>query len=164
MSVPDTYTVALAGEKDTDRLGRTLGKALAAGDIVGLVGPLGAGKTRLTRAVAAGAGVAPQVVVNSPSFTILNIYDTPDFALYHLDLYRLAGADDLESIGLADMLSGDGALVVEWFDRFPEAFPPDHLVVRIEDTGEDSRLLSLQPKGPFSEELAAEVIAAFSGD
>ena len=145
--------VEVGDEAATEKFGLALGRSLGPGDIVGLVGRLGAGKTALTRAIATGAGIPPSTVVNSPTFTILNIYDGPDIDLYHLDLYRIEDPEELEGLALADLLDSGGALVVEWFDTFPEAFPADALTINIEITGEDSRRLMMRAGGPNSEEL-----------
>lgn len=160
----DIHTVLCSTEKDTQTLGEALGEALAPGDIVGLSGPLGAGKTRLSRAIGAGAGVVQGTVVNSPTFTILNVYDTADCPIFHLDLYRLTGTDDLESVGLPDMLEGHGILLVEWFDTFPDAFPADHLHIRIEISGEGKRQFTLTAHGDASSDLLEEFRSVWSAD
>ena len=160
MDVEHTYAVVCTSEEETHHLGLLLGQALEPGDMVGFTGPLGAGKTRIIRAIAEGTRVLQGTVVNSPTFTILNVYDTPDFPVFHLDLYRLCGTDDLESIGLPDMLGGDGVLLVEWFDNFPDGFPADHLHVLIEITGQGQRQFSFTACGPASKELLAELAVA----
>jgi len=149
--------VLVVDEAGTENLGLSIGKRLVAGDVVGLVGDLGAGKTTLTRAIATGAGVSPDMPVNSPTFTIVNLYDAPRLQLRHLDLYRLESEDDLAGIGLADMLSGNSAMVVEWFERFPDAFPKDLLIIKIEPVGELGRRFALLPTGEAGWELLAEV-------
>jgi len=147
-----------AGDMDgTALLGRALGAALAAGDVVGLVGDLGAGKTALVREIASGAGVPEGTPVNSPTFTILNIYSGAEVRLVHLDLYRLGTPGELEGIGLADLLDERSALVVEWFDRFPDAFASDYLRIDIEVTGETSRRFAIAATGSGGRELLEEV-------
>lgn len=147
--------VEVGDETATEKFGLALGRSIGPGDVVGLVGRLGAGKTALTRAIAAGAGIPSSTVVNSPTFTILNIYDGPELDLYHLDLYRIEDLEELEGLALADLLDSGGALVVEWFDTFPEAFPEDALTVTIEITGESSRRFVLRAGGPRSWEVLA---------
>lgn len=151
--------VEVGDEAATEKFGLALGRALAPGDVVGLVGRLGAGKTALTRAIATGAGIPSTTVVNSPTFTILNIYAGPELDLYHLDLYRIEDPEELEGLALADLLDSGGALVVEWFDTFPEAFPEDALTITIEITSENSRRFVLQPGGPKSRELLEQLNA-----
>jgi len=151
--------VEVEDEAATEKFGLDLGKVLAPGDVVGLVGNLGAGKTALTRAIAAGAGIPASTVVNSPTFTILNIYAGPELDLYHLDLYRIEDPEELEGLALADLLDSGGALVVEWFDTFPEAFPDDALTINIEITSENSRRFILEAGGPKSRELLEQLNA-----
>jgi tRNA threonylcarbamoyladenosine biosynthesis protein TsaE len=134
-----------------------LGSHLRAGSILGLVGDLGAGKTALTRSIALGAGVPRTTVVNSPTFTIMNIYDRPRGRLLHLDLYRVADAEELEGIGLPDLLASGAPLVVEWFDRFPHAFPPDALVIEIGIREGTNRTLRMKAGGPLSAALLSRI-------
>ena len=148
--------VSVDGLDETTRLGRAVGAVLVPGDIVGLVGTLGAGKTTLTRSIAHGAGVQEEAPVNSPTFTILNIYDTPKFLLCHLDLYRLDSEDELENLGLPDLIAR-APLVVEWFERFPHAFPADTLIIKITREGDTGRKFELTPAGEDSEELLDEI-------
>lgn len=152
-----SHTITVQDPGGTAGFGRALGRLLAPGDVVGLCGDLGAGKTTLTRAIARGAGVPSKVPVNSPTFTILNLYEGEEVRLCHLDLYRLGDAMELEGIGLHDLLDERTALVVEWFELFPEAFDADHLRINIERTGEESRRFQLLTSGDASNELLAEL-------
>jgi len=149
--------IEVADLDGTEQLGRALGAALAPGDIVGLTGDLGAGKTTLVRSIAAGARVPPEAPVNSPTFTILNIYEAPDLTLCHLDLYRLAEADETEGLGLDDLMTGPAALLVEWFERFPHAFPEDRLELTITSLGPQGRRFSFNATGEAGQELLSEV-------
>lgn len=112
--------------EDTETLGRRLGARLLPGDVVALIGPLGAGKTVLARGVAEGAGA--QGYIASPSFVVVREYDGP-VRIYHADLYRLERAEDVFHLGL-DEYTERGALVVEWADRAPDLLPAAH--IRIE--------------------------------
>ena len=136
------------------RLGERLGRHLEPGDFIGLVGDLGAGKTVLVRGIATGAGV-PSSEVASPSFSIVYPY-RGRLPVYHADLYRVGDEDELYATGFFDLLA-QGATVVEWIDRVPEAAPPDHLMVCIERTGERARRVRLEPHGERHTELAAEL-------
>lgn len=140
------------------RLGECLGRLLEVGDFVGLVGDLGAGKTVLTRGIAAGAGV-PESEVASPTFAIVYPYRGRIF-VHHADLYRLADVDELYATGFFDLL-GQGATVVEWIDRVPEALPQERLVVRIERSGERGRRVTLEPSGARPDELARALVEAY---
>jgi tRNA threonylcarbamoyl adenosine modification protein YjeE len=122
----------------TARLGASIAAGLAAGDAVALWGELGAGKTTLARAILAALGVTEDVP--SPTFTLVQSYDTsPPVA--HYDLYRLRNARELEELGFEDALA-DGAVLVEWPERAPEALPPETLHVRLGtgDAGRKARL------------------------
>ena len=121
----------------TRRLGEQLGRLLDAGDVVALLGGLGAGKTAFVQGLARGLGVTSARVA-SPSFTIVNEH-AGRLPLYHVDLYRLEDAAALEAIGFSEYLARGGVAVVEWFDRFPDEQPADRLEVRIEVTGARTR-------------------------
>jgi tRNA threonylcarbamoyladenosine biosynthesis protein TsaE len=123
----------------TQKLGEELGRLLQTGDVVALIGPLGAGKTAFVQGIARGLEVrSPRVA--SPSFTIVNEH-AGRVPLFHIDLYRLSDPDELVEIGFRDYLGGRGVAVVEWFDRFPDEQPPERLEIRLEVTGERSRRL-----------------------
>lgn len=132
------------------RLGACLGRLLERGDFVGLIGDLGAGKTVFAKGVAEGAGV-PASEVASPTFAIVYPY-RGRVPIHHADLYRLADVDELYATGFFDLLP-QGATVVEWIDRVPEALPEEHLVVRIERSGARGRRLALEAKGARHEAL-----------
>ncbi len=134
---------------ETQALGRRLGALLEAGDVVLLHGDLGAGKTTLSQGIVA-AG-RPGIAVQSPTFTLINEYpataDRP--ALFHIDLYRLDGPDDLETIGLDDLLAtGAGVTLIEWPERLGEDLPEDYLLVLIEPAGPDTRRIEFRASPP----------------
>ncbi len=130
-------TVDSRSAAQTRTLGEQLAGRLQAGDVVVLQGELGAGKSELTRGIAKGLGVTE--TVTSPSFTILNVYESGRCPLYHFDWYRLESADELYELGLDEYLGGDGIAVVEWAERCPEALPEKTIRIRLETTGEESR-------------------------
>lgn len=109
-------------DKETIRLGQKIGILLSPGDVVALIGPLGSGKTCLTKGIALGLGVDPTMVVTSPSFSLVNEYKAGQM-LYHIDLYRLENISDILATGLEEYLFNDGVAVVEWADRLPEIMP-----------------------------------------
>jgi len=133
---------------ETLALGRLLGRAARAGDVLALVGELGTGKTHLAKGIAEGLDAAAAHEVASPTFVLCREYLDGRIPFYHFDAYRLRGSADLEAIGSAEILTGDGLSAVEWADRTPEALPPDHLEVRLEVTGEHSRRSHLRPTDP----------------
>jgi tRNA threonylcarbamoyladenosine biosynthesis protein TsaE len=131
--------------EETQRIGAQLACALQIPAVVLLRGSLGTGKTTLTRGIAQGLGLDDPSVVNSPSFTLVNIYRGV-CPIFHVDLYRLQGDRDLYSIGLDDFLGCDGITIIEWSERLQ--FPPEKAVsVEIEDAGEDRRVLHIAMPG-----------------
>ena len=130
---------------ETVRIGRALGKLLEPGDVVALIGPLGAGKTCLARGVAKGIGADPKTVT-SPTFVLINEYEG-GMPLYHFDAYRLSGAGDMYALGSDEYFSGGGACLVEWADRVEESLPEEHLRVLIEITGQSSRAIRFEARG-----------------
>ena len=113
----------------TYALGKRLGELLQPGDVVALVGELGAGKTQLVRGACEGAAV-PMEEVSSPSFAIVATY-RGRIPVHHADLYRIADEDELYSTGFGDLVGADGALLVEWADRIPTALPPERLTLTL---------------------------------
>ena len=134
-----------AGEEQTQALGRRIGAVLEPGDVVGLVGPLGAGKTQLAKGLAAGLGVADSRQVNSPTFVLVNEY-AGRLHVYHLDVYRLSGASELEALGFDEMCGGAAVVMVEWADRVRPALAADTLWVELSPTGATQRRLELRTR------------------
>ena len=131
----------------TRDIGQSLARQLRAGDVLLLLGDLGAGKSELTRGIAKGLGVAGPV--SSPSFTILNVYDDGAVPLYHFDWYRLNSEEELYEMGMDEYLGGDGIAVIEWPSQCPEAVPACHLAVHIAPVDEHTREITLEPNGGF---------------
>lgn len=127
---------------ETRAFGERLAAELRPGDVVLLEGDLGAGKSELARGVARGLGVTE--TVTSPSFTILNVYESGRVPLYHFDWYRLESAEELFEMGMDEYLGGDGIALVEWPGRCPEALPEKCLRIAIEQTGETERRITLK--------------------
>ena len=140
------WTRQSEGEADTIRFGRDLGRQLWPGSFVGLVGSLGAGKTTFVRGLGSGLDRAAAFEVSSPSYTLVHEYPT-DPPLFHIDLYRLLGLDDLESTGFWDYLDQDGIVVVEWMDRVEECMPDEHLVVQLKLKDESRRTIEARASG-----------------
>ena len=126
---------------ETKALGEKLASRLKAGDVVVLEGELGAGKSELARGIARGLGVTE--TVTSPSFTILNVYESGRCPLYHFDWYRLESEEELYELGMDEYLGGDGIAVIEWAERCPEAVPENVLRIRLEVTGGESRRITV---------------------
>ena len=126
---------------ETRALGEKRASRLKAGDVVVLEGELGAGKSELARGIARGLGVTE--TVTSPSFTILNVYESGRCPLYHFDWYRLESEEELYELGMDEYLGGDGIAVVEWAERCPDAVPENVLRIRLEVTGGESRRITI---------------------
>ncbi len=124
---------------ETRALGERIAERLRPGDVLLLEGDLGAGKSELTRGIARGLGV--KETVTSPTFTILNVYESGRVPLYHFDWYRLESADELYELGMDEYLGGDGIAVVEWPGRCPEAVPDTAVRIRLETAGENERII-----------------------
>lgn len=122
-------------QESTIALGRVLGTILQPGDVLVLTGDLGAGKTQLTKGIAAGMGVTDDVT--SPTFTIEMVYEGTSMPLYHFDLYRLDDPDQLEDTGLFDVLGGDGPCIIEWGEQFSDEIGPARLDVYVSRLDDD---------------------------
>ena len=109
-----------ANQEETEALGRKMASALVPGDVVAFFGDLGAGKTAMIQGIAAGLEISEPVT--SPTFTIVNEYHSGRMPLFHFDLYRLSGEDDLYDIGWDDYLRRGGVCAVEWSERAPSLF------------------------------------------
>ncbi len=151
--------VVSGSEAWTILLGRAIGMALRAGDVVLLAGELGAGKTRMVQGMAAGIG-AP-VTARSPTFVLVNEY-SGRIRLSHCDLYRISRLEEVEELALEERLH-DGALAVEWPERGGEALPQDALLVQIEvNPVSDERTIIMTPRGGRAYRLLGRVAAAWS--
>ena len=127
--------------EETQEIGVRIGCQLRPGDVVALIGDLGAGKTCLTQGIARGAGVYQDQTVNSPSYILINEY-AGKIPVYHIDLYRLQRLEDIVALGLEEYLEGDGICVIEWADRMRELLPENYIQVRI--TGEDEFIRAIE--------------------
>jgi tRNA threonylcarbamoyladenosine biosynthesis protein TsaE len=136
--------------EETRELGRQLSRLLRPGDVVGLVGDLGAGKTTLVQGVAAGFGVRGRVA--SPTFLIVHEYRNR-LVVYHVDLYRLA-PEDVETVGIHELFDEGGVVLIEWADRATHLLPPDTLWIRLEIVDDTTRTITLKPRGVRSREIA----------
>jgi len=134
----------LATAADTQALGRALGGLLRPGDLVVLVGPLGAGKTALTQGIGAGLGVREPVT--SPTFVISRVHRDGRIPLVHVDAYRLGGVADVDDLDL-DGSVGESVTVVEWGEGLVEQLADEHLLIRLDRRDDDVRTAVLEPHG-----------------
>ena len=116
-------------EEETVALGRELARSLPPRAVVLLVGNLGAGKTTLAKGIVAGLGAAAPEEVSSPTFTLIHEYGGG--RLVHVDLYRIDDARELRTLGLPDLLEREAVMLVEWGERFPHLWPPEHVEIHL---------------------------------
>lgn len=146
--------------EETFRFGRCLANILSAGQVVCLIGDLGAGKTLLVQGLADGLGIMDSV--NSPTFTILNVYEA-GFPIYHFDLYRLEDAAELFDIGFYEYTEGSGLSIIEWADKFPDQLPDEYLwielIANLENTNGNAneRMIQVRAQGARYEHLCEEL-------
>ena len=139
--------------EETEALGEAFGRAARGGELIGLVGELGAGKTCLVRGLARGLGIDPERV-HSPSFTIVTEYPGGRLPLAHVDLYRLEAPGE-QAPFLRDVLYGEGVAVVEWFDRLGPAAGDEALLVTLRFAPGGGRAIRLEARGARHELLLA---------
>ena len=131
--------------EETKCLGKKIGKLLKAGNVVALIGNLGAGKTVIASGLCGGLGVKEDYIT-SPTYTIINQYDGK-IPVYHIDLYRLKNSSELYNLGWDEYIYGCGTCIIEWADRAADMLPEEYLTVNIEVTGKNKRKITLQAKG-----------------
>ena len=140
--------VSLASLAATRKLGKRLAQALKPGDVLALVGDLGAGKTTLVQAIARALDVEDPGEVVSPTYTLVNEHSTPRGTLIHIDLYRLTDAESAVALGLAEQLERrDAIVIVEWADRFSGLIPghATWVTLRVGQSGERAATLRRSP-------------------
>jgi tRNA threonylcarbamoyladenosine biosynthesis protein TsaE len=153
--VPGSLVLTASTAADLQAIGARLGRMLAVGDVLGLVGPLGAGKTTFVQGLARGLEVPPDRHVASPTFALVNEHPGR-VPLVHADLYRIADARELDELGLSDAFDR-AAVAIEWLDRFPEAAPSDRLTIEIAIASDGGRRLAFLPSGARAEALVARL-------
>ena len=126
----------------TQQIAADFAATLRGGECIALHGDLGAGKTQFVRGLLQGLGGDTRSV-SSPTYLLLNVYDSGRLTLYHLDAYRIGGADDFEAIGFSELLEQGGVVVVEWASRVADLLPANHIPVQIEATGLRDRRIAL---------------------
>lgn len=134
--------------EETTNLGFQLGKLLTPGDIICLTGDLGTGKTHITKGIAKGLGIND--TITSPTFNIVNQYDSGRLNLNHFDVYRVSDPDEIYAIGFDDYIFSDAVSIIEWANYIEEILPKDFLHIYIEKDltkGEDYRKITLTPYG-----------------
>ena len=156
----------VATADDMRALGRMLGGALCSAGagalVIGIEGELGAGKTTLVSGILAGVGIGG--AIRSPTYTLIEPYEAAGLQLYHIDLYRLSGAREVEALGIRDLLDARAVLLIEWPSRADGALPTQDLSVSIEyqGSGAQRRLLSAQAHSSAGHKLLEQILAATS--
>jgi tRNA threonylcarbamoyladenosine biosynthesis protein TsaE len=125
------FAFKAATENETVRAGTALGKILGPSDVICLTGDLGSGKTAFTRGIARALNIKDHIT--SPTFTIVNEYEG-SMPLYHFDVYRTSGSDDMFEIGFEEYIYGDGITVIEWADMISDILPEEYIMVNIAPT------------------------------
>jgi len=146
--------------EQTRKIGMKLGELAAAGDVIFLVGPLGAGKTCLTQGIARGLGIHEYTA--SPTFVLVREYQGK-LPLYHIDLYRLDRIEEVTQLGLDDYLYGNGVCVVEWADKGLSVLPEEHLLIEMQIVSPMKRKLSFMPKGTRYSEMLSKLKSEGAG-
>ena len=133
--------------EDTFNIGYEIGKSAAPGSVYTLIGDLGVGKTVFTQGVAAGLGI--REAVNSPTFTILQVYDEGRLPFYHFDVYRIGDPEEMYEVGFEDYVYGDGVSLIEWANLIEDILPKEYIEVLIEKDlvrGTDYRRITIEEK------------------
>jgi tRNA threonylcarbamoyladenosine biosynthesis protein TsaE len=149
--------------EQTVQLGQHIGERLAPGDVICLSGDLGAGKTALTRGIAAGWGA--QEAVTSPTFTLIHEHHRAqdDQMLFHVDCYRLEGADDAWGIGLEDLLYGSHPVVLEWAEKVQDMLPAERLWIELSFLNGTQRHIHMTATGEHYRAIVEDVRAKIVG-
>ena len=127
-------------EAETEKLAENFAKSLHGGEVIAFRGGLGMGKTAFTRGLARGLGNSS--FVSSPTFAIVNDYGGNP-RLYHFDMYRISGIDDLESVGFFDYMNDSSVLCIEWSENIEFALPENTIYIEFERTGENERIITI---------------------
>jgi tRNA threonylcarbamoyladenosine biosynthesis protein TsaE len=127
---------------ETEALAADFAMRLRGGECIALHGDLGAGKTRFVRGLVSGLG-GDANSVSSPTYMLLNVYDSGRLVVYHLDAYRVNGSDDFESIGFSELLEQGGVVVVEWAERVTDLLPKQTIHIRIRAIDDRTRQIDI---------------------
>lgn len=153
----DYLEIDLDDEADTEALGRALADVLSPGTVVGLVGTLGAGKTRLVRAIAEALEVDPDAIA-SPTFVLIHEYDGM-MPVYHFDVYRLTSPAAFEDLGPTDYWSAGGVCLVEWADLVPDSLPADAWWITLQPIDATRRTVRITAPPAVRQRLASALNA-----
>jgi tRNA threonylcarbamoyladenosine biosynthesis protein TsaE len=142
--------------EDTQIIGKIIGEYLRGGDVVALIGELGSGKTCITRGIARGVGVPEKYRITSPTFTLINEYPGRK-TLYHLDIYRLSGQEDLEDMGYEEYFYSDGITVIEWAEKIEEILPEGCFTIHLKYLDENRREFNISGRRNKIEKISKKL-------
>jgi len=151
-------TLISESAEETQNIGRIIGEGLNSGDVVALTGELGSGKTCITRGIARGLGVPEEYQITSPTFTLINEYPGR-VTLYHVDIYRLSGSQDLKDMGYEEYFYGDGITVIEWAEKIKDILPEDEerLNIRLRYIDENKREIKISGRTDEIERISRKI-------
>ncbi len=128
--------------EETIDLGRKIGSLLKAGDVIAMTGTLASGKTTITKGIAESLGVSDNIT--SPTFCLISEYDGSKMPLYHMDVYRLEGAEDFVNLGVEDMLYGNGVCIIEWSEKVQSELPKKTIFMKITPSEDGTRTIEIK--------------------
>ncbi len=136
-----TLSFTTHNAEQTISLGTKIGALLTPGDVIAMTGTLAAGKTTITKGIAQSLGVTENIT--SPTFCLISEYEGSKIPLYHMDMYRLDGAEDFVNLGVDDMLYGNGVCIIEWSEKIQSEIPAKAIRLDIQATGSEERTITI---------------------
>lgn len=136
-----TLSFTTHNAEQTISLGTKIGALLTPGDVIAMTGTLAAGKTTITKGIAQSLGVTENIT--SPTFCLISEYEGSKIPLYHMDVYRLDGAEDFVNLGVDDMLYGNGVCIIEWSEKIQSEIPAKAIRLDIQATGSEERTITI---------------------
>ncbi|MBQ5491357.1 MAG: tRNA (adenosine(37)-N6)-threonylcarbamoyltransferase complex ATPase subunit type 1 TsaE [Treponema sp.] len=136
-----TLSFTTHNAEQTISLGTKIGALLTPGDVIAMTGTLAAGKTTITKGIAQSLGVTENIT--SPTFCLISEYEGSRIPLYHMDVYRLDGAEDFVNLGVDDMLYGNGVCIIEWSEKIQSEIPAKAIRLDIQATGSEERTITI---------------------
>ena len=141
-TLPMDFLFHTSTSEETIDLGRKIGSLLKAGDVIAMTGTLAAGKTTITKGIAESLGVSDNIT--SPTFCLISEYDGSKMPLYHMDVYRLEGAEDFVNLGVEEMLYGNGVCIIEWSEKVQSELPKKTIFMKITPSEDGTRTIEIK--------------------
>lgn len=141
-TLPMDFLFHTSTSEETIDLGRKIGSLLKAGDVIAMTGTLAAGKTTITKGIAESLEVSDNIT--SPTFCLISEYDGSKMPLYHMDVYRLEGAEDFVNLGVEDMLYGNGVCIIEWSEKVQSELPKKTIFMKITPSEDGTRTIEIK--------------------